>query len=67
MKELSACSGCLRSCALPISLATRADSKTMTMTGWISDNLCGAKGASVAHKACGATCMKTKGRKLRFS
>jgi hypothetical protein len=49
-----------------ISLATAADSKTMTWTGWISDNACGAKGASVNHKACGATCMKTKGASFVF-
>jgi hypothetical protein len=32
--------------------------KTMTMTGWISDSNCGAKGASADHKACAMKCMK---------
>ena len=35
-----------------LSLATIADNKTMTWTGWISDSTCGAKGASAAHKSC---------------
>ncbi|HLV96699.1 MAG TPA: hypothetical protein VKS44_16020 [Candidatus Acidoferrales bacterium] len=32
--------------------------KTMTMTGWISDSNCGAKGASADHKACAMKCAK---------
>jgi hypothetical protein len=41
-----------------LSLATIADSKTMTWTGWISDDHCGAKGMSADHKACNQTCIK---------
>jgi hypothetical protein len=41
-----------------LSLATIADNKTMTWTGWISDDHCGAKGMSADHKACNATCIK---------
>jgi hypothetical protein len=40
-----------------LSLATIADNKTMTWTGWISDSHCGAKGMSAGHKACGLTCV----------
>jgi hypothetical protein len=32
--------------------------KSMTMTGWISDSNCGAKGASADHKACAMKCIK---------
>jgi hypothetical protein len=49
-----------------ISLATIADDKTMTWTGWISDSSCGVKGASAAHKACAKTCMKDKGASWVF-
>ena len=41
-----------------ISLATVADQKTATWTGWISDDHCGAKGMSADHKACATTCIK---------
>ena len=49
-----------------LSLATIADNKTMTWTGWVSDSTCGAKGANAAHKACAGTCMKTKGASWVF-
>ncbi len=49
-----------------ISLATFAESKTMTWTGWISDSHCGAKGMSADHKACAETCVKTKGASWVF-
>lgn len=49
-----------------LSLATVADSKTMTWTGWISDSHCGAKGMSADHKACAQTCVKTKGASYVF-
>ena len=38
----------------------------MNWTGWISDSSCGANGAKAAHKACGQTCVKTKGAKWVF-
>jgi hypothetical protein len=41
-----------------ISLATIADEKTASWTGWISDDHCGAKGMSADHKSCNATCIK---------
>jgi len=49
-----------------ISLATVAENKTMTWTGWISDSHCGAKGMSADHKACAETCVKTKGASWVF-
>jgi hypothetical protein len=49
-----------------ISLATFAEGKTMTWTGWISDSHCGAKGMSADHKACAQTCIKTKGASWVF-
>ena len=44
----------------------KAQEKTMTWTGWISDSNCGAKGASAAHKACGEKCVKEKGASYVF-
>jgi hypothetical protein len=44
-----------------LSLATIADNKTATWTGWISDSHCGAKGMSAGHKACGVTCVTKNG------
>lgn len=35
----------------------KAQDKTMTWTGWISDSNCGAKGATAAHAGCGAKCV----------
>ena len=49
-----------------LSLATIADNKTTTWTGWISDSSCGVKGANAAHKACAKTCMKDKGASWVF-
>jgi hypothetical protein len=49
-----------------LSLATIAETKTMTWTGWISDSSCGVKGANAAHKACAKTCMKDKGASWVF-
>jgi hypothetical protein len=35
-----------------------AQARTAVWTGWISDNHCGAKGMSAAHKACAMQCIK---------
>jgi len=43
-----------------------ADEKTMTWTGWISDDHCGAKGSSADHKACAEKCVKEKGASYVF-
>ena len=44
----------------------KADDKTMTWTGWISDSSCGAKGANAGHKACAIDCVKNKGQSWVF-
>jgi len=41
-----------------VGLSTIAENKTMTWTGWISDDHCGAKGMSAEHKSCAQTCIK---------
>jgi hypothetical protein len=66
MKRAISTWGLLAVLVATISLATFADQKTMTWTGWISDSSCGVKGASAAHKACAATCMKDKGASWVF-
>lgn len=43
-------------CCLVLSLAAFASPKSSKMTGWISDSMCGAKGANAAHKACAQKC-----------
>ncbi len=45
-------------CCLVLSLAAFAAPKSSKMTGWISDAMCGAKGASAAHKDCAEKCVK---------
>ena len=37
-----------------------------TMTGWISDSHCGAKGMNAKHTDCAAKCAKEKGAKYVF-
>ena len=66
MKRAISMFGALALLCATISLTTIADNKTMTWTGWISDNACGVKGASADHKACLGVCMKTKGASLVF-
>ena len=48
--------------ALVLSMASfvSADDKTMTWSGWISDDHCNAKGMSADHKACAEKCVKEK-------
>ena len=36
-----------------------------TMTGWVTEAHCGAKGASASHKECGEKCVK-EGQKVAF-
>ena len=45
-------------CCLVLSLAAFAAPKSAKMTGWVSDSMCGAKGASAAHKDCAEKCAK---------
>jgi len=37
--------------------------KTGSWTGWITDDMCGAKGASADHAACAKKCVKEQGAK----
>jgi hypothetical protein len=46
-----------------VALAFGANS---TLTGYISDSDCGAKGANEKHAACAAKCVKEKGAKYVF-
>jgi hypothetical protein len=66
MRKTAIAIGVLAVLFATLSLATVADSKTMTWTGWISDSHCGAKGMSADHKACAETCVKTKGASWVF-
>jgi hypothetical protein len=66
MKRAISMCGLLAVMVAAISLATFAENKTMTWTGWISDSHCGAKGMSADHKACAQTCVKTKGASWVF-
>jgi hypothetical protein len=52
-------------CCLVLSLAAFAAPKSAKMTGWVSDAMCGAKGASAAHAACAKKCAD-KGEALVF-
>ena len=61
MRKAAIAIGLLAVLFATLSLATVADNKTMTWTGWISDSHCGANGMSAGHKACAQTCVKTKG------
>jgi tRNA isopentenyl-2-thiomethyl-A-37 hydroxylase MiaE len=45
-------------------MAVLASAQT-TWTGWVTDEHCGAKGASADHKACAEKCL-TQGSKLVF-
>jgi len=65
MKKALSTFGLLALLFATVGLATRADSKTMSWTGWISDSHCGAKGMSADHKACAQTCIKN-GSKFVF-
>jgi hypothetical protein len=38
-----------------------AGQNTQTWTGWVSDSVCGAKGANADHKQCAAKCVTDKG------
>jgi hypothetical protein len=48
-----------------LALTVAALASAATMTGWVTDEHCGAKGASADHKACAEKCLD-KGGKLVF-
>jgi hypothetical protein len=66
MKRAISMFGLLAVLLATISLASFADDKATTWTGWISDSHCGAKGMSAGHKACAETCVKTNGASWVF-
>jgi hypothetical protein len=66
MKRVISMFGLLAMLVLAFGVSVNAAGKTMTLTGWISDSHCGAKGMSADHKACAETCVKTKGAKWVF-
>jgi hypothetical protein len=43
-----------------------ASAQAKTMTGWVTETHCGAKGANAKHKECGLTCVEKKGAKVAF-
>ncbi|HEY3571961.1 MAG TPA: hypothetical protein VGP73_28785 [Thermoanaerobaculia bacterium] len=51
--------------ALTVAALAGAAATKGTWTGWVTDEHCGAKGASADHKACAEKCM-TNGSKLVF-
>jgi len=57
MKKALSMFGLLAVLLATIGLSSRADDKSMSWTGWISDSHCGAKGTNAAHKACASTCV----------
>src|ERR1700739_1379984 len=52
--------------ALSLSMAMFAFAADGTMTGYISDSHCGAKGANENHTACATKCVKGKGASYVF-
>jgi hypothetical protein len=66
MKRAISTFGLLAMLALAFGVSAHAAAKTTTLTGWISDSHCGAKGMSANHKMCAETCVKTKGAKWVF-
>jgi hypothetical protein len=58
MKRAISTFGLLAALFAVISLASYA--ADTSMTGWISDSHCGAKGMSADHKSCAETCIKTR-------
>src|SRR4029077_13662876 len=51
--------------ALTVAALAAAAATKGTWTGWVTDEHCGAKGASADHKACAEKCLE-KGSKLVF-
>lgn len=49
--------------AVALGVASLAFGQEGTWTGWVTDNHCGAKGASATHAECAAKCVKDKGAK----
>jgi len=52
--------------SLTVALAASAGTKG-TWTGWVTDEHCGAKGASADHKACAEKCLKAGGKLVFYN
>jgi hypothetical protein len=51
---------------LALSLTIVGQEQSQSLTGWISDSSCAAKGTVAAHKDCAIKCVKEKGAKWVF-
>lgn len=58
MKKLSNVLGLAAVMLFTFGLASSANAKSHTWTGWISDKMCGARDASAAKASCVTTCIK---------
>ena len=58
MKRALSTIGLLGALLATLSISTIAKDKTMTWKGWISESMCGAKGASADHRNCAIKCRK---------
>jgi hypothetical protein len=61
MKKLSKMLGVAPALLFSLGLASRTRAESHTWTGWISDNICGAKGANAGAKDCTWECVKQHG------
>jgi hypothetical protein len=61
MKKLSKVLGVAAALLFSLGLASRTHAESRTWTGWISDNICGAKGANAGAKDCTLKCVKQHG------
>lgn len=66
MKKLSNVLGLAAALLFSLGLASSANAKSHTWTGWVSDSSCGAKGMSADHKDCAMKCVKEKGASYVF-
>ncbi len=65
MKKFGSMMAIVAALGFALTFSAAANAAT-TWQGWISDSLCGAKGASASHKACAITCVTKKGAKYVF-
>jgi len=66
MKKVSNMLGLAAALLFSLGLASSANAKSHTWTGWVSDSSCGAKGMSADHKDCAVKCVKEKGASYVF-
>ena len=66
MKKLSTVFGFAAALLFSVGLASSANAKSHSWTGWVSDSSCGAKGMSADHKDCAVKCVKEKGASYVF-